>query len=99
MVDAMKYTKDDVPAALASEATRVQDACNLCGVAQSFARAMIALHDLPQCKGTEWLNNHPVTVLYVDKLASLSGIQNSGSPVYEAYETCQNVLDGAFDVA
>jgi len=84
----MKYETTDIPAKLANGALQAQDACSLCGVAQAFARAMLALHALPQCKGTEWLNGHPITVLYVDKLASLAGVQNSGAPVYDAWGLC-----------
>lgn len=58
---------------LAQEALDVQDACNLCGVAQDFAKAMLDLgHHCPQ--GTKQRNTHPITKLWVDKLLSLAGL-------------------------
>lgn len=55
---------------LAQEALDVQNACNLCGVVQSFARAMIDLG--PHLAGTEDRNTHFITRAWVDKLVSLS---------------------------
>lgn len=67
---------------LARESLAVQDACNLCGVAQSFARAMIDLGD--HCpRGTDERNEHPISVLWADKIAHLTGTQ--GIP-YSAHE-------------
>ena len=60
---------------LAQEALDVQNACNLCGVAQSFARAMIDLHG--HCPaGTDERNTHPITIAWLDKMNSLAGIQS-----------------------
>jgi hypothetical protein len=57
---------------LAQDALDMQDACNLCGVAQDFAKAMLELGE--HCpEGTKQRNTHPVTKLWVDKLISLSG--------------------------
>ncbi len=57
-------------AELAQEALDVQDACNLSGVAHSFARAMSRLLRL----GVEHAGpgNHPVAVAYADKIAQLT---------------------------
>ena len=62
---------------LAQEALDVQNACNLCGVVQSFARAMIDLGE--HVKGTDARNAHPITVLWADKVAHLAGIQDIGN--------------------
>lgn len=63
---------------LANEVLLVQNACNLCGVAQSFARAMIDLGE--HCHtGTTERNTHPITILWLDKMTSLAGIQNLNS--------------------
>lgn len=59
---------------LRAEALAVQDASNLCGVAQSFARAMIDLGE--HTKGTDERNQHEVTTLWIDKLMSLNGFTN-----------------------
>jgi hypothetical protein len=61
---------------LAKEALAVQDACNLSGVAQSFARAMSALRDLGL--DTRGCNEHPITIIWLDKMNGLAGIQNLG---------------------
>ena len=69
---------------LAREALAVQDACNLCGVAQSFARAMIDLSE--HVSGTDARNNHPIAVLWADKIAHLTSTQgNYPSRVTAAY--------------
>ena len=62
---------------LAQEALDVQNACNLTAVIQSFARAMIDLGK--HVKGTDARNSHPVTVLWADKVAHLTGIQDIGN--------------------
>lgn len=77
---------------LCKEALDVQNACNLCGVAQGFARAMIDLS--PHCKtGTTERNNHPVARLWIDKMTSLAGIQSFGDKatdktLSDAYDYC-----------
>jgi hypothetical protein len=58
---------------LAREALAVQDACNLSGVAQGFARAMADLCAL--VPGTDARNAHPIAVLWADKIAHLTGTQ------------------------
>jgi hypothetical protein len=55
---------------LAADSLAVQDACNLCGVAQSFALAMVDLGEYT--KGTDGRNTHPITKMWVAKLAALS---------------------------
>lgn len=69
---------------LAREALDVQDACNLCGVAQSFARAMIDLG--AYCGGTDERNHHPIAILWADKIAHLTGTQSFGAPIGPAYD-------------
>ncbi len=79
---------------LTKEALAVQDACNLCGVAQSFARAMSELMDMTG--STKKVNEHFVTILWLDKMASLAGIQELGNEkVMEAYREARNILKGA----
>lgn len=63
-------------AELIKEAIDVQDACNLSGVVQSFARAMSDLWSIANetgGKGTTWVNTHRVARLYSDKIRSLAG--------------------------
>lgn len=80
-------------AQLAQEALNVQDACNLCGVAQGFARAMVDLG--AYTSGTAERNNHPVAVLWADKIASLTGIQSFNDTASDAYAKCQELSRGS----
>ena len=61
-------------AQLLREAIQVQDACNLSGVVHSFSRAISDLWEIARAKehGTEWVNTHPVSILYSDKIRHLS---------------------------
>jgi len=78
---------------LAQEALDVQNACNLCGVVQSFARAMIDLGE--HTKGTDERNQHPVSVLWADKVAHLTGTQAIGNDaVMKAYTICHDLAGG-----
>lgn len=58
---------------LAIEAIEMQNACNLCGLAQRFAKVMVELGD--HTKGTTERNTHPIVTLWLDKFASLNGLQ------------------------
>ena len=60
--------------ALAEEALMVQDACNLSGVVKSFGRMFDDLwqHARAGGHGTDWVNQHPIVRLWIDKCASLA---------------------------
>lgn len=79
---------------LAQEALAVQDACNLSGVVQSFARAMRDLCDL--VPDTSPRNTHPVAVLWADKVAHLAGTQDLGNEqVSKAYREVYRLVEAA----
>lgn len=80
---------------LAREALDVQNACNLSGVAKSFANATSDLWDHARAEGhgTEWVNTHPVSVLYADKLASLTG-GGDAITFNKAYDACDGWAKG-----
>ena len=64
-------------ASMASDAIRVQDACNLIAVVGSFHTV---IHDLwwvarKKDKGSDWVHAHPVTRAWADKIGSLTGVQ------------------------
>lgn len=63
---------------LAKDALDVQNACNLSGVVHEFSRAMDSLWSLARYagEGTEWVNTHPVSILYSSKIASLTGSES-----------------------
>lgn len=67
----------------ARDALTVQDACNLSGVARAFVAALDAVWEESrrQNAGTDFVNRHPITRLYVDKLVSLAG--EAGASDYE----------------
>ena len=69
-------------------AITVQDACNLSGVAHSLAELLPRIREEPDCTGTDFVNSHPIVVMYVNKLSSLSGAEN-GLAFSTAYEECK----------
>lgn len=80
---------------LLAEALQVQDACNLSGVVHSFSRALtdlwaIADHD---GEGTDWVNQHPVSVLFADKIKHLSGLDHKND-VFDAYQVAHDLTAG-----
>jgi hypothetical protein len=61
---------------LAEEAMAVQNACNLSGVVHSFSRVMTELREILRSHGkesTDYLNRHPIAVLYSNKIGSMTG--------------------------
>lgn len=69
---------------LATEALAVQDACNLLAVVNGMSRALKDLREF--VPGTDELRDHPITILWADKIAHLSGTQDLGnSKVMRAY--------------
>jgi len=75
----------------------VQDACNLTAVIHAFSRMMT---DLSESNGlmvrdTDWINTHPLAVMFTDKCAQLSGVQNIGTDQFsKAYKWCCDTRDG-----
>ncbi len=57
---------------LAQESLDIQNACNACGLAQRFAKVMSTLMSSDQRTGTNWVNQNPVVILWIDKLADLA---------------------------
>lgn len=77
---------------LAQESLDCQNACNLCGLAQSFARAMRDLGD--HTKGTDERNQHPITRVWLDKMNQLAGIQEYSEAVTKAYSIVHDLAGG-----
>lgn len=80
-------------------ALQVQDACNLSGVVRSFDQVMTAVWDEARRseKGTDWVNTHPIALLFVSKICDLSrytyGSETENFRV--AYEACKTLAGGA----
>lgn len=82
----MPLTKEDYQRALV-----VQDACNLSGVVHSLAEVLPRIREEPDCTGTDYVNTHPITIMYVNKLSSLSGAER-GLVFSTAYDACKAKL-------
>lgn len=55
---------------LATEALNIQNACNMGGVSNSFAKVVNDVWQIAHAnnKGTDWVNNHPVVRLFASKI-------------------------------
>ena len=72
------------------DAIYAQDACNLSGVVHSFSRVVNKIWAEARTlgKGTEWVNTHPISILYASKVGSLANSEDLQS-YSEAYDACQ----------
>lgn len=72
----------------AQQALDIQDACNLSGVVFAFGRAMQAVCDDSQAKGTgtRERNQHPIVTMHLLKLCELNGC---GSTLHESYDKAE----------
>lgn len=78
------------------DAIEVQGAVNLSGIAHSLSRVVTRIWEEPDCAGTDWVNTHPIVVLYVEQLVYLSGRppnrhlkSSSPIPYVQAYRICE----------
>lgn len=82
----------------ATDALQCQNACNLSGVVHSWAEHLDALwakaHDLG--RGTDWVNTHPVNVLFASKVSALTG-GDSGHRYFDAEDACRRIAKGELD--
>jgi hypothetical protein len=76
----------------AQRAIWVQDAVNLSGVVLDFANFMQFLCDEYPDFGTVYRNKHPISVLFSDKIASLTG-SFAVEEYQSAYEWCKLQLE------
>lgn len=74
----------------ANDAILVQDACNLSGVAISFARMLREMCDADM--DTTKRNTHPLSILFSSKIASLTGSE-SMLQFSKAYEYAKKVAE------
>jgi hypothetical protein len=72
----------------------VQDACNGSGVARALVRWFDDFEAAAGAGSTDARNQHPITVLYVDKLAHLAGCQALGDDtVMRAYTEVRKLTE------
>ncbi len=72
------------------DALMVQSACNLSGVVHSFSEILSRLVEEAQKegKGTDWVNTHPICVLFAEQIKHLTG-----SEYFEAYKACEGWVE------
>jgi hypothetical protein len=72
-----------------SMAIFAQDGCNLSGIVHDFSRVVSKVWDEAHKigKGTDWVNTHPLCVLYADKIQSLA--KTSEGSYHIAYDYCK----------
>ncbi len=79
----------------AETAVLCQDACNLSGVVHDFSRI---LSDVlwpmarEQEKGTDWVNQHPISKLFADKIVDLARVREFDE-YSKAYEECKKIYE------
>jgi hypothetical protein len=93
MIEQYRHTPESlIPVAEYQDALHVQSACNLSGIAASFADAMSAICNEANRvgQGTDWKNNHPIARLYAEQIAYLSGggCTSNSSTFSAAYDHC-----------
>lgn len=81
----------------ADEADMIQNGCNLSGIAHAFSRMLTdvlwpAARELNQ--GTDWVNQHPICVLFIDKMSSLARSQDNDMIVFRAFDACKRIAAG-----
>ena len=81
----------------AQAALDVQNACNMGGIARSFHEAVQAVweeaHRLKE--GTDWVNHHPITRLFADKIYDLADRLDQGD-YRAATSACRSIVSGEF---
>lgn len=75
----------------AAEAMKVQDACNLRGVSRAYIKALHAVERQAaiENKGTDWINEHPIMVSFIDKMNCLC--RNNTANAMKAYDACEAI--------
>ena len=70
----MNNASIDIPEDMAREALYTQSACNVSGLVHSLDSAVSRLWKQAHAEGhgTDWVNKHPVVVLYATQIAHLS---------------------------
>jgi hypothetical protein len=79
-------------------ALQVQDASNISGVIHSLETEVLpAIRQEPGYTGTDYIAQHPVVLLFLDKLVSLTRkgwIHDHDGAITAAYDQCNNFSTG-----
>ena len=81
---------DEATRKAASDAVLAQNACN----GRALLGSLVEHLDTMLNEGTDIRNQHPVTITFLDKLASLAYTQNFTERVSKAHAACQELSDG-----
>lgn len=78
------------------DALKIQDACNLCGIAQTFAKVMIKIIEEsrknPETDNSDWRNEHPIAVLYTNVIMKLTTGREMDYQIFEpSYNICKEL--------
>lgn len=70
-----------------------QSACNLSGIVHSFSEILPKIWDEAREKGegTDWVNNHPISVLFAEQITHLAN--NGNQDYFAAYKTCTEMVE------
>ena len=73
------------------DAIQIQDACNLSGVIHSFSEVLSKLWEEARRggQGTYFVNQHPISQLYADKITDLARVRDISSYMV-AYRECES---------
>lgn len=86
---------------LCQEAIAVQDACNLSGVVHTFSRAITDLRAILSASNdfsTSKLNQHPISILYSSKIASLTGSEDNRSEYENSFSYAYGWVQSQLEV-
>jgi hypothetical protein len=67
---------------MARLALSIQNACNLSPIVRSFSRVCSSLWRIEERPGTQFVNQHPVIILFLSKLCSLAKVEG---PTFEEF--------------
>ncbi len=76
---------------LANEALQIQDACNLSGLVHGWSRSVSRLRELLGPIDTDKINQHPINVLWANKVCDLARANNDDT-YGEAYKWAKEVV-------
>ena len=79
------------------DAIQCQNACNSSGLIHSLDRVIDKIWDEGRRfgLGTDYVNTHPIVVLYLNALAGLAGVSGPSLSQFEnAYEICEDKANG-----
>jgi hypothetical protein len=79
---------------LAKEALEIQNACNCCGLAHRFVGVLCQLARSPESRGTAWINQHPITRMWLGKFVDLARMDVDYVRFDRAYDQVQQLADG-----